>query len=85
MEKIVVNLETEEIQTVPYTQEDIDSLPTQNEVDLYNLSMQIQEAKDYLLLTDHKFLNGYKQKVDEDLVAIEAQRDSYRDFIRNNS
>ena len=48
------------------------------------LDSKIQEAKQYLISTDHKFFNGYKPKPDEDLVAIEAKRDEAREFIRNN-
>ena len=50
----------------------------------YELQIKINEAKQYLSKTDHKFYNGYKPKVDEDLVEIERLRDEAREFIRNN-
>lgn len=52
--------------------------------DKYDLEIKIQEAKQYLEKTDHKFYNGYKPKTDEDLVEIERLRDEARDFIRAN-
>lgn len=52
--------------------------------DKYDLEIKIQEAKQYLEKTDHKFYNGYKPKADEDLVEIERLRDEARDFIRAN-
>ena len=48
------------------------------------LQEQINEYKQYLTNTDHKFLNGYVQKEDEDLEAIAVTRNSYREFIRLN-
>jgi len=48
------------------------------------LQIKINEAKEYLNKTDHKFYNGYKPKADEDLVEIERLRDEARDFIRAN-
>lgn len=48
------------------------------------LQIKINEAKEYLSKTDHKFYNGYKPKTDEDLVEIEILRDEARDFIRAN-
>ena len=48
------------------------------------LASQLQEAKDYLNSTDHKMLNGYVPKVGEALQTIELQRNSYREFIREN-
>ena len=48
------------------------------------LSLKIQEAKQYLNKTDHKFYNGYKPKEDEDLVEIERLRDEAREFIRTD-
>jgi hypothetical protein len=49
------------------------------------LASQLKEKKQYLEDTDHKFLQGYKPKEGEDLVAIEAKRDEAREFIRNNA
>lgn len=43
---------------------------------------KIQEAKQYLADTDHKFYNGYKPKEGEDLVEIERLRDEAREFLR---
>ena len=48
------------------------------------LQEKISEYKAYLSNTDHKFLNGYVAKPDEDLVAIKALRDEKREFIRLN-
>lgn len=48
------------------------------------LVQQIDEAKQYLASTDHKFYNGYKPKEGEDLVEIERLRDEAREFIRAN-
>ena len=50
----------------------------------HELQIKINEAKEYLSKTDHKFYNGYKPKADEDLVEIERLRDEARDFIRAN-
>ena len=44
----------------------------------------LQEAQAYLSKTDHKFYNGYKAKSSEDLIAIEALRDTARELIRNS-
>lgn len=52
--------------------------------DKYELENKITEAKQYLDKTDHKFYNGYKPKVGEDLVEIERLRDEAREFIRTN-
>ena len=49
------------------------------------IKAKVQEAKQYLQATDHKFYNGYKPKEGEDLATIEAKRDEAREFIRNNS
>lgn len=54
------------------------------EVEAEILSLKIQEAKQYLNKTDHKFYNGYKPKEDEDLAEIEILRDEAREFIRTN-
>ena len=56
----------------------------QNEIAQQELQIKINEAKQYLAKTDHKFYNGYKPKADEDLVEIERLRDEARDFIRAN-
>lgn len=52
--------------------------------DKYDLEIKIAEAKQYLEKTDHKFYNGYKPKVGEDLVEIERLRDEAREFMRAN-
>ena len=54
------------------------------EKDKYEIQAKISEYKTYLNNTDHKFLNGYIAKPDEDLVAIKALRDDKREFIRLN-
>ena len=48
------------------------------------LQIKINEAKQYLASTDHKFYIGYKSKEGEDLVEIERLRDEAREFIRAN-
>ena len=57
---------------------------TKEEIEAEMLSLKIQEAKQYLNKTDHKFYNGYKTKEDEDLAEIERLRDEAREFIRTN-
>ena len=57
---------------------------TDEEVAKEELSKKLQDAKEYLTNTDHKFLNGYIPKDGEDLNAIETTRNSYREFIRLN-
>ena len=54
------------------------------EKESYELKKQIVEYKAYLSNTDHKFLNGYVAKTDEDLIAIKTLRDERREFIRIN-
>ena len=54
------------------------------EKDKYDIQAKISEYKAYLSNTDHKFLNGYVAKPDEDLTAIKALRDEKREFIRLN-
>lgn len=49
-----------------------------------SIEYKINESKQYLAKTDHKFYNGYKSKEGEDLVEIERLRDEARDFIRAN-
>lgn len=57
---------------------------TPKEIEEQDNQIKINEAKEYLSKTDHKFYNGYKPKTDEDLVEIERLRDEARDFIRAN-
>lgn len=57
---------------------------SKEEIEAEMLSLKIQEAKQYLNKTDHKFYNGYKPKEDEDLAEIEILRDEAREFIRTN-
>lgn len=57
---------------------------TKEEIEDEILSLKIQEAKQYLNKTDHKFYNGYKPKEDEDLAEMERLRDEAREFIRTN-
>ena len=57
---------------------------TQEEIQRQELQTKINEAKQYLEKTDHKFYNGYKPKEGEDLVEIERLRDEAREFIRAN-
>lgn len=69
----------------PITLEEIQAI-NQAKEDEYKetIEYKINEAKQYLNKTDHKFYNGYKPKADEDLVEIERLRDEARDFIRAN-
>lgn len=48
------------------------------------VNAKVQEAKQYLQATDHKFYLGYKSKEGEDLATIEAKRDEAREYIRTN-
>ena len=48
------------------------------------ISNKMLECNNYLIATDHKFLNGYKPKVGENLFEIENLRDEARAFIRSN-
>ena len=57
---------------------------TEAELAKQEINAKVQEAKDYLISTDHKFYLGYKPKEGEDLVAIEAKRDEAREYIRMN-
>lgn len=57
---------------------------TEEELQKQELQLKINEAKQYLASTDHKFYNGYKPKEGEDLVEIERLRDEAREFIRAN-
>lgn len=57
---------------------------TEEEIQKQELQIKINEAKQYLASTDHKFYNGYKPKEGEDLVEIERLRDEAREFIRAN-
>ena len=57
---------------------------TKEEIQKQELQIKINESKEYLASTDHKFYNGYKPKEGEDLVEIERLRDEAREFIRAN-
>ena len=57
---------------------------TEEELAQQVINAKVQEAKEYLQATDHKFYLGYKPKDGEDLVAIEAKRDEAREYIRMN-
>ena len=57
---------------------------TEEELAQQVINAKVQEAKQYLQSTDHKFYLGYKPKEGEDLVAIEARRDEAREYIRAN-
>lgn len=63
-------------------QELIDALALEKQEQ--DLIAAINEAKQYLTKTDHKFYGGYKPKEGEDLVEIERLRDEARSFIREN-
>lgn len=70
---------------IPITKAEKDAINKAKE-DEYRATPEykIQEAKQYLAKTDHKFYNGYKPKEGEDLVEIERLRDEAREFIRAN-
>lgn len=57
---------------------------TEEDIQKQELQVKINEAKQYLASTDHKFYNSYKPKEGEDLVEIERLRDEAREFIRAN-
>ena len=57
---------------------------TQEELAQQVINAKVQEAKQYLQSTDHKFYLGYKPKDGEDLATIEAKRDEAREYIRMN-
>lgn len=57
---------------------------TEEELAQQVIKAKVQEAKQYLQATDHKFYLGYKPKDGEDLGAIEAKRDEAREYIRMN-
>lgn len=57
---------------------------TEEELAQQVINAKVQEAKQYLQSTDHKFYLGYKPKDGEDLVAIEVKRDEAREYIRMN-
>lgn len=57
---------------------------TEEEIQKQELQVKINEAKQYLAKTDHKFYGGYKPKEGEDLVEIEILRDEAREVIRSN-
>ena len=63
--------------------EEIEAINKAKEDEFLNsIEYKINEAKEYLVSTDHKFYNGYKPKEGEDLVEIERLRDEAREFIR---
>ena len=49
-----------------------------------SLEYKINEAKQYLVDTDHNFYNGYEPKEGEDLEVIRAKRSDARAFVRAN-
>mgnify|MGYP003593128987 CR=1 FL=1 len=57
---------------------------TEAELVKQEINTKVQEAKQYLQSTDHKFYLGYKPKDGEDLATIEAKRDEAREYIRMN-
>ena len=74
---------TEDIQ--PISLEEIEAINKAKE-DVYKNSIKakINEAKQYLDETDHKFYGDYEPKVGEDLEAIRAKRNEARAFVRAN-
>jgi len=68
------------------TKEQFDTQLAENNIPTVEQVLQesIATAQAYLDKTDHKFFNRYKAKATDDLVAIEAQRDLDREYIRSN-
>ena len=58
---------------------------TEEELAQQELQVKLNEAQAYLTKTDYKMLNNYVPKEDEDLQAVITQRNTYREFIRENS
>lgn len=67
-----------------YEQIKVDATLSLEAVDKAVTKAKVVIYKSFLDKTDHKFYTGYKPKDDEDLVAIELQRDIAREFVRNN-
>ena len=57
---------------------------TAEEIKTAELNTQIEEAKQYLVDTDHKFYGDYEPKVDEDLELVRTKRSEARAFVRAN-
>ncbi len=74
--KIIINGENTSFDKVDWR--------TDEEIAKEELQSKINESKQYLNKTDHKFYSGYKPKKDEDLIEIERLRDEAREFIRTN-
>lgn len=49
------------------------------------LVQKLNDARQYLMSTDHKFYGDYEPKEGEDLEAIKVKRKEARDFIRENA
>ena len=58
---------------------------TEEELAQQELQVKLSEAQAYLTKTDYKMLNNYVPKEDEDLQLVITQRNTYREFIRENS
>mgnify|MGYP003340259693 CR=1 FL=1 len=58
---------------------------TEEELAHQELQTKLSEAQSYLTKTDYKMLNNYVPKEDEDLQLVITQRNTYREFIRENS
>lgn len=54
--------------------------PTEEQI----LAQKLNEARQYLSVTDHKFYGDYEPKEGEDLEAIRLKRKEAREFIRAN-
>lgn len=69
-----------------YSEEEylVEISPTEEEIAASELYAKLSEAHNYLNKTDYKMLNNYVAKEEEDIEAIIAQRNEYRDFIRAN-
>ena len=55
---------------------------TAEEIAKEELQVKINEAKQYLGKTDHKFYRDYEPKVDEDLEPMRVKRSEARAFVR---
>lgn len=54
------------------------------QIEKEQILIKVNECKQYLEKTEHKFNGDYEPKEDEDLEAIKAKRSEARKFIRAN-
>ena len=69
----------------PISLEEIEAINKAKEDEYKNsIEFKINEAKQYLEDTDHKFYGDYEPKVDEDLESVRTKRSEARAFVRAN-